>query len=224
MIRKGAASLALFLVATAGSGLPTNPPEKLCASFLGADEVFLGEILEVGYFPPGGGDLDVNYLKYKVKVLLTFRGSPDPIEFVLSENDSGRWCAGVGGTRVVFSRHGMVGGCGPLEDPDFVRRAAAEIAALPRTGPATVEGEVVRYTKERGLHPVGAGIELRLFGMDSRWTTKTDANREFSFSVPAGLYYVEIPRGRSSAYSRRSDQAFQLVPGQCAQFQLQLED
>lgn len=214
----------LVLLTSQALAMSPHPTPKLCAEYFEADTVFVGELLEEGYFPPGREDLDTNYLKYRFRVTRALRGNPGTTQVVLSENSSARWHGDVGKSYVVFVRNGMIWSSGgPLDEPSYVERVSSELANIRRARLATVEGEIVQISAGQGPQGAGVGRSVRLYGLDKSFTAITDSHGQFSFRVPPGQYLLALDGARPSDYSKGGGVPFKVVAGQCAQFELQVE-
>jgi len=208
----------VILVATQTFAVVPHPTPKLCSAYFEADTVFIGELLKMEYFPPGGDNSVTNYLKYQFRVVRALRGDPGAAQVVLSENTSASWVGDVGKIYVVFVENGMIWGSGgPLDEPSYVERVSMELEDIRRDKFATVEGDVLSRQRQRA-----AGRTVRLYGLNESYTAKTDSNGRFSLRVPAGQYLLSINGASPSIYSKSGDTPFKVVAGQCAQFEYEV--
>lgn len=214
--KNSCATAALFAGLAMASGsacsLCPYPALKVCSEFFRSDSVLLGKIAAVRRDEVAGE------IEFTIEVERTFKGKRGRLVKVRTEDASARWTARVGERRVAFIRGGMVGGCGPIDDPGYVRKTIREIQALPLATGATIEGEVTEGTGPGW--PPAQGVEILIAGGAVEYLTQTDRNGAFRINAPPGRYRIETAGLGPTFYSPTWGMEAELASGQCAQFQL----
>lgn len=216
--------LTAFIVSvTTAYAICPYPTPKVCAKYFESDTVFLGEILKKEYISDPHLDNDNDWIQYTIKVKEVYLGSARSIEKVITGNDSSRWYGDVSKTYVLFISEGKTSStCGPLDESDNVEDIISQIHALKNASKVTIEGEVFSRSGNWGgkIGTPAPGMHIHVLG-NREYETVTTQDGKFSFLLSPGTYTLSADEQIDpSDYSHRNMQKMELVPGQCAQFQL----
>jgi hypothetical protein len=192
------------------------PVPKACSMYFDNDTVFLGKVVRKREVPAAGSDVDD--IEFTIEVESIFKGKPERVEKIYTENASARWSAEIGERRLVFARKGSVGNsCGPVDDPRRVSESIRAIRALSHAKDATIEGEVLRGSGPGS--PPAKGVKVIVRGDRGLHEALTDRKGAFSLRLERGRYRIESNSLSPTVYSRQDADGFKLQRGQCAQFQ-----
>jgi Carboxypeptidase regulatory-like domain len=219
----GLATFAVFATGTARA-FCAAPPPKVCSAYFQADVVLRGKVLAWKYVPYPGHV--TNWIRYTLRVEKTFKGRPQALRVLYTENDSGRLWLTVGKSYVVFgyrSQKGLEIGCDeqPLSNPAKTSAVSQEIDRLLASKPthSTIEGAIVA---SNFISPL-PGVSVTAIGAGHTFRTASDSKGQFSMRVPPGRYRIEVDPGvaQQTIYSRIyvDPQSIELAAGQCAQLQ-----
>jgi len=193
----------------------TSPVPKVCSVYFDSDTVFLGKVVGKREVPAARDDVDD--IEFTIEVERTFKGKPDRIEKVYTENASARWAAEIGERRLVFAVKSRVwNSSGPIDDPRRVSESIRAIRALSHAKDATIEGEVLRGS---GPGSPAKGVKVVVMGDRGLREALTDRKGAFSLRLEPGRYRIESNSLSPTVYSRQDAEGFKLQRGQCAQFQ-----
>ena len=188
------------------------PALKVCSEFFRSDSVLLGKIVAVSRDEAAGE------IEFTIEVERTFKGKAGRVVKARTEDASARWMSHVGERRVTFIREGMVGGCGPIDEPGYAGETIREIQALPLAAGATIEGEVTHGTGPGWR--TAEGVEIRVSGGGVEYLTQTNRKGAFRINTPPGRYRIETTGLGPTLYSPTWKMEVDLARGQCAQFEL----
>jgi hypothetical protein len=201
------------------------PEMKVCSAFFQSDKVFYGKVIKItpigfdGKRP--GKDDAIEKHRYTIKVEQRFKGKVAAIENVETQNTTTRWYSKQGEHRVLFVNDRRVWGlCSPIDEAQHAKETMRTIRAQQNARTATIEGEV--YAGFGPDHPV-RGNRVSVTGSGRSYEATTDGRGIFSIAVEPGHYRIESQDLHPiEPYSRNDVGGFDLVRGQCAQFQFSM--
>lgn len=221
----------LCLISSTTSALCPSPEPKLCSRFFESDKVFIGTLIEAGFFPPNTEyylnlpDADIWYSQqhvYRFRVLETLKGRTSAVETVLSQNTSARWVGDVGQDYVIFVRSGQTwGSCNLLDEPEYVNKVHIELEKMSKEKLSTVEGRI--HPAHNEIASAGENIRVEVVGIDSSYETYTITDGSYAVVVKPGFYFVHVEGAKTYPNPYAGHEPFELTSGQCNQQDFQLE-
>ena len=196
------------------------PPPKLCNAYFKAGLVVTGKVLTE--------QSDPDWIRYKVRVERTFKGSGLSVGTFYTAKDSRRLSLKVGREYVLFATRAndrLVIGCDEhslSEDNIAVISAGIEYLRRSKATVATIEGQIVSASN---LASPLAGVSVIATGSGGVYKMVSGSDGLFSVRVPPGQYRVDVDpiAAQQTIYNARytNPKSIHLAPGQCAQLQYQ---
>lgn len=202
------------------------PEMKVCSAFFQSDKVFYGKVIRITPIGFDGKrpskDDFIEKHRYTIKVERRLKGKVAAIENVETENTSTRWYSELGEHRVLFVNEGRVWGlCSSIDEAKRAKETIGKIEALRNARNATIEGEVIAGFGADWRPATGRRVSVS--GSGRSYEATTDGRGLFTITVEPGHYRIESQDlYPTDPYSRDDVGGFDLVRGQCAQFQLSM--
>lgn len=206
------------------------PAAKLCQVLFDSDIAFHGRVRKVVPIINKTDDPDgLEGWLYEVDVIKLYRGTAFSHVTIKSENSSGRLLLSVGRDYIlfgaataephVFEAWNNCEGVQGVDGEPFSKALVNDIYRVLASKTSSIEGEIRDQTWEPAK-----SVPITIAGNGIKRSVVTDQNGRFQLTVSPGQYQLNAPpayQETSYSYYGVPESPIFLLPGQCAQIQLQ---